>query len=199
MKYFLKTCWYEFLLLFVVKKVRYKVTGHCIKCGKCCQDIRIKDADEEKDFKLTQFFFPMYRRFVIKGKDENGDLYYCLARIYKYIGELEEYYENLKNALKNPYTLTFDKNIVKNEFEIVKDKLGKHESIEPETTVEEYESDDGISEENEDFDEDKTDGIENDTIEEEISADEYEEEEDFKNDEELTEISDEELSTEEEE
>ena len=74
MKWFFKTLWYEFLSLFVIRKVRYKVTGHCIKCGKCCQDIRMKDATDERDFKLTQFFFPMYRRFVIKGKDENGDL-----------------------------------------------------------------------------------------------------------------------------
>ena len=70
----LKTAYYEFLSLFVVKKVRYKVSGHCNKCGKCCQDIRLKGADDEKDFKLTQFFIPTYRRFVIKGKDENGDL-----------------------------------------------------------------------------------------------------------------------------
>jgi len=74
MKGFLKSCYYEFLSLFVIKKVRYKVTGSCNKCGKCCQDIRMKGADDEKDFKLTQFLIPMYRRFVIKGKDENGAL-----------------------------------------------------------------------------------------------------------------------------
>lgn len=74
MKTFLLSLYYEFLSEFVVKKVRYKVTGECNKCGKCCQEIRMKGADNEKDFKLTQFFIPMYRRFVIKGKDENGDL-----------------------------------------------------------------------------------------------------------------------------
>jgi len=70
---FLKILYYEFLSTFVPQKVRYKVTGSCNKCGKCCQDIRMKNADE-KDFKLTQFFIPMYRRFAIRGKDENGDL-----------------------------------------------------------------------------------------------------------------------------
>ena len=70
----LKVFYYDFLSLFVVRRVRYKVTGACRKCGKCCRDIRMKDAYDEKDFKLTQFFFPKYRRFEIIGKDENGDL-----------------------------------------------------------------------------------------------------------------------------
>ena len=49
-------------------------------------------------------------------KEANGDLYYCLARVYKFIGEAEEYYNALKSALANPYTLTFPKNIVKSEY-----------------------------------------------------------------------------------
>ena len=70
-KNLLKSLYYDFKSVFVIQKVRYKVTGSCKKCGKCCKDIRMKNADNERDFKLTQFFFPMYRRFEIKGKDEN--------------------------------------------------------------------------------------------------------------------------------
>ena len=69
-----KEVYYDFKSVFVIQRVRYRVTGACKKCGKCCKDIRMKDAYDEKDFKLTQFFFPMYKRFEIKGKDENGDL-----------------------------------------------------------------------------------------------------------------------------
>lgn len=68
----IKSFIYEFLSIFIPKKVTYKVLGSCNKCGKCCQDIRMKNATE-KDFKLTQFFIPSYRRFVILGK-ENDDL-----------------------------------------------------------------------------------------------------------------------------
>ena len=75
------------------------------------------------------------------NKNENGDLYYCLARIYKFIGDSDEYYDCLKNALKNPYTLTFPQKTVQKEFEAIQEKLGKHETIEPETSVEEYVSD----------------------------------------------------------
>ena len=70
---FIKSFFYEFLSEFVPKRVNYNVLGHCNKCGKCCQEIRMKGANE-KDFKLTQFFIPSYRNFVVKGKDENGDL-----------------------------------------------------------------------------------------------------------------------------
>ena len=70
----LKSFYYDLISVFLIKRVRYKITGACKKCGKCCQDIRLKGVNSEKDFRLTQFFIPMYKRFIIKGKDENGDL-----------------------------------------------------------------------------------------------------------------------------
>src|SRR5574344_2259585 len=70
----LKAVYFDFKSVFVIQKVRYKVTGECKKCGKCCKDIRMKGLDDPKDLKLTQFFIPMYKRFEIVGKDENGDL-----------------------------------------------------------------------------------------------------------------------------
>ena len=58
-------------------------------------------------------------------KEENGDLYYCLARVYKYIGDSENYCANLEHALDNPYTLSFSKKIVKQELEYIKEMLGR--------------------------------------------------------------------------
>ena len=36
--------------VFVLQKVRYKITGSCNKCGKCCRDIRFKYQYTEKEF-----------------------------------------------------------------------------------------------------------------------------------------------------
>ena len=73
-------------------------------------------------------------------EEENGDLYYCLARVYKFIGDLDEYYDNLQNALDNPYTLSYSKKAVKQELDYVGGQIGRHEELEPERTVEEYNS-----------------------------------------------------------
>ena len=84
-------------------------------------------------------------------KEENGDLFYCLARVYKFTGQIEEYYDALKSALKNPYTLTFPKEIVQREYNAVEEKLGRHEEIEPEVEI--PEADEEQEEENEENEE----------------------------------------------
>ena len=56
-------------------------------------------------------------------KEDNGDLYYCLARVYKYIGDSEQYCKNPDQALDNPYTLPFSKKIVKQELEYIKEMI----------------------------------------------------------------------------
>lgn len=56
------------------------------------------------------------------NNDDNGDLCYILAQVYKSINNLEEYAEMLDSALESP-TLTFPRNIVKQEFEAVTYKL----------------------------------------------------------------------------
>ena len=68
---FLKSIYYEFLSYFVPQKQTYKVVGECKKCGKCCNYMYSYDTYTEKEFKIMQFLFPAYKRFYIKGKDED--------------------------------------------------------------------------------------------------------------------------------
>ena len=82
----------EFLSYFVPERVEYEVTGECKKCGKCCNYMYSYDTYTEKEFKIMQFLFPAYRRFYIKGKDEDGNLIFAC----KYVTEqgLCSVYEN---------------------------------------------------------------------------------------------------------
>lgn len=59
---------------FVPEQIVYDVTGECKKCGKCCNYMYSVDTYTEKEFKIMQFLFPTYRRFYIKGKDDEGNL-----------------------------------------------------------------------------------------------------------------------------
>ncbi|MFA6571899.1 MAG: YkgJ family cysteine cluster protein [Bacteroidota bacterium] len=65
---------YNFLSLFVPRKVRYKIEGSCVKCGKCCRYMYSKDTYTEREFKIMQFIYPAYKRFYIVGKDEENNL-----------------------------------------------------------------------------------------------------------------------------
>ena len=157
-------------------------------------------------------------------KDDNGDLYYCLARVYKFIGDLDAYYDNLELALKNPYTLTYPRKIVKEEFKCIQAKLDRHEKIEPEMKISEYQEeeisennevtedesedsfDDDDNSEDEDFDSDEEENTD-DEFDNEDNDDEYSEDEDDEgsefsdeeDDEEYDDESDEEESDEEDE
>ena len=71
---FIKSLYYEFLSYFIPKKVKYKVEGECLKCGKCCKEIRAYGMKSEKDLKIMQFFLPHYRRFFISKTDDKGDV-----------------------------------------------------------------------------------------------------------------------------
>ncbi len=62
---------------FVPERITYEVTGHCLKCGKCCNYMYSYDTYTEKEFKFMQFLFPTYRRFYIKGKDKEGNLIFA--------------------------------------------------------------------------------------------------------------------------
>ena len=64
----------EFLSYFVPERVSYEITGECKKCGKCCNYMYSIDTYTEKEFKIMQTIFPKYKRFYIKGKDEDGNL-----------------------------------------------------------------------------------------------------------------------------
>ncbi len=73
----LKAIFYEFLSEFVPEKISYEITGECKKCGKCCNYMYSKDTYTEKEFKIMQMIYPKYKRFYIKGKDEEGNLIFA--------------------------------------------------------------------------------------------------------------------------
>lgn len=68
---------------FVPEKVKYDIVGECKKCGKCCRCIYSIDTCNEQEFKFMQILYPVYKRFYIKGKDENGNLIFAC----KYVSE----------------------------------------------------------------------------------------------------------------
>lgn len=73
----------ELLSYFVPEKMEYKITGKCLKCGKCCRYMYSFDTYTTTDFKIMQFLFPAYKRFYIRGKDEAGNLIFAC----KYVTE----------------------------------------------------------------------------------------------------------------
>ena len=72
-----KAIFYEFLSEFVPEKLSYEITGECKKCGKCCNYMYSKDTYTEKEFKIMQMIYPKYKRFYIKGRDEEGNLIFA--------------------------------------------------------------------------------------------------------------------------
>ena len=81
---FFKSIFWEIKSYFVTEKnIKYSITGKCKQCGKCCNYMYSIDTYTEKEFKIMQFLFPAYRRFYIKGKDENGNLIFAC----KYVTE----------------------------------------------------------------------------------------------------------------
>lgn len=81
MKDFLFCIINEIRSYFVPEQVIYEVTGKCKKCGKCCNYMYSVDTYTEKEFKIMQFLFPTYRRFYIKGKDEEGNLVFACKMV----------------------------------------------------------------------------------------------------------------------
>lgn len=89
---FLQNIKNEFLSYFVEERVSYEVTGECKKCGKCCNYMYSFDTYTEREFKIMQFLYPAYKRFYIRGKDEDGNLIFAC----KYVTE-----EGLCSVYKN--------------------------------------------------------------------------------------------------
>lgn len=79
----LKAIFYEFLSEFVPEKISYKITGECKKCGKCCNYMYSVDTYTEEEFKIMQKLFPTYKRFYIKGRDEDGNLIFACKLVTK--------------------------------------------------------------------------------------------------------------------
>jgi len=68
---------------FVAEKLTYEIVGECNKCGKCCNYMYSFDTYSEKEFKFMQLLYPAYKRFYIKGQDEDGNLIFAC----KYVSE----------------------------------------------------------------------------------------------------------------
>lgn len=79
----IKSGFYEILSYFVPEKITYEITGECKKCGKCCNYMYSIDTYTEEEFKIMQFLFPTYRRFYIKGKDEEGNMVFACKLVTK--------------------------------------------------------------------------------------------------------------------
>lgn len=73
----------EFLSYFVPERIEYNIVGECKKCGKCCNYMYSFDTYTEKEFKIMQFLFPAYKRFYIKGKDNDGNLIFACKYVTK--------------------------------------------------------------------------------------------------------------------
>lgn len=98
---FLETIVNELKSYFVTEKISYEITGECKKCGKCCNYMYSFDTYTEKEFKIMQFLFPAYRRFYIKGKDENGNFIFACKYVTKE-GLCSVYNKRLKMCRRYP-------------------------------------------------------------------------------------------------
>lgn len=90
---------------FVPEKIRYEIKGRCKQCGKCCNYMYSFDTYTEKEFKIMQFLFPAYKRFYIKGKDEQGNFVFAC----KYVlpdGNCSVYKKRLKMCKRYPAKMT---------------------------------------------------------------------------------------------
>ena len=110
-------------------------------------------------------------------KEENGDLYYILGSVYKYIGQKQDYVLCLAKALRNKLSLTFSREDVKEEFRIVKSIYGL-----PEDSQGEYEDYDGENFEQKDVVEKEADDSDSG-----FEADDFEIEDEFDDVEDLSE------------
>lgn len=98
---FLETIINELKSYFVTEKMSYEITGECKKCGKCCNYMYSIDTYTEKEFKIMQFLFPAYRRFYIKGKDEDGNFIFACKYVTKE-GLCSVYDKRLKMCKRYP-------------------------------------------------------------------------------------------------
>jgi len=94
----------EFKSYFVPEKVQYEIVGGCIKCGKCCNYMYSFDTYTEKEFKIMQFIFPAYKRFYIKGKDENGNFIFACKHVTE-DGQCGVYKKRLKMCKRYPHKI----------------------------------------------------------------------------------------------
>lgn len=86
---------------FVPEKLKYGIIGECKQCGKCCNYMYSFDTYTEQEFKFMQALFPSYKRFYIKGKDEEGNLIFA-CKLVSEEGLCTAYDKRLKMCKKYP-------------------------------------------------------------------------------------------------
>ena len=91
----------EFLSYFVPENINYEITGECKKCGKCCRYMYSIDTYTEKEFKILQFLYPPYKRFYIRGKDDDGNLIFA-CKLVSDEGLCTDYKHRLSMCKKYP-------------------------------------------------------------------------------------------------
>ena len=81
------------------------------------------------------------------NNEDNGDMYYLLAMVFKYLGDTENYAEALSEALQCSYSLTYPKDSVQKEYNAVSEKFEREEEEDEEDEGDEdeevYEEEDG--------------------------------------------------------
>lgn len=97
----IKSIFYEIQSYFVPEKLKYKISGECKKCGKCCNYMYSIDTYTEKEFEIMQKIFPKYKRFYIKGKDEFGNLIFA-CKLVTPDGLCSDYKHRLKMCKNYP-------------------------------------------------------------------------------------------------
>lgn len=91
----------EVLSYFVPENINYEITGECKKCGKCCRYMYSFDTYTEKEFKIMQFLYPPYKRFYIRGKDDDGNLIFA-CKLVSDEGLCTDYKHRLSMCKKYP-------------------------------------------------------------------------------------------------
>ena len=89
-------------------------------------------------------------------KEENGSLYYMLARVYKFTGQTIEYHNCLNKALQNHLTLKYTKDVVKQELEYTEYQINLQEPSKTEFEYKEYNPSDNKNDNSWEEDEDAT-------------------------------------------
>lgn len=86
-------------------------------------------------------------------EEENGDLYYLLAQVYKYLGDAENCVKYLNESLANHLSLTYPNNLVRAEME----KIQQESEIESPEDFEEYEDEEDDEDDSEPYESDQDD------------------------------------------
>lgn len=86
---------------FIPEKIEYEIKGECKQCGKCCNYMYSIDTYSEQEFKFMQALFPSYRRFYIKGKDDEGNFIFA-CKLVTEDGKCSVYNKRLKMCKNYP-------------------------------------------------------------------------------------------------